>query len=360
VPAQTVTSINVVSLFSNVVITTGGNKITSFPVILTNAKFTFDNAPLINPYIQSIKVNVIGYPVQSFTHPVPYDPFTKYTSILSSGLSNLNSNTRSLIVKCSILPDADTSNITYSNATMNNYTFSVPNVYNVFTCTNIHSYYIVSNSTTFKNIKVVPTYVSNTFASPTSGNLISYSGILTQPVYDFTFSGNTKVLVDGSPVVPHSTVSGQINIYGDSTTVISTDLQNLITNKILLFTNAYSNVDVQVLPSKQNAKFTVTGSIVNIQRGTYKLKIVNTSFATIFFDDVQYIDGSTVFIEDNTINTTQFTMNYDSTPPTVTISLVNTTLVYNIVDVCRTIKSIEIPAFINSNTAVATYKTYLL
>ena len=273
-----------------------------------------------------------------------------------------------MILSCSVLPGADTSNIMYSNATMDsNLTFTVPNVYNVFTCTNLHSYYITSNSTTLASINTYPHTMSNEYIpTPSNSNLVSYSGYLLGDIPDFTFSGNTSVYVNGVSIVPHNTISisdGQIrqmNIYGDSTTTLITDVNSLIQNNKLFFKNPYSNVDSLTLPTISNTSVVVSGSIVNVLTGYYTIHIKKSSFAAVYFDNVEYTDGSVVHIYDNTVYTTQFRVEYTNIEPIITITLVNTTITYNIKDVCRTITPIEIPAFINSNTAIANYKTYLL
>jgi len=381
-PSQNVTSVNITSLFSSVDIytstiatfdndngleysETGYGQTTNFGFV-TALKFTF-NTPTTDPYVQSIQVNVVGQSGYNFTHPVPYDPFTKYDSLFTTGISNLDANTQTMIISCSVLPGADTSNIRYSNATMDsNFTFNVPNVYNVFTCTNLHSYYITSNSTTLATIKTYPHKMSNVYTTASNSNLVSYSGYLLGYIPDFTFSGNTSVYVNGVPIVPHSNILmsanqiKQINIYGDSTTTIITDLNNLIQNKQLFFKNPFSNVDSLTLPTLGNTNIVVSGSIVNVVTGYYTVHITKSAFAAVYFDNIEYIDGSVVYIYDNTVYTTQFRVEYKSIAPIITITLVNTKITYNIQDVCRTISPIEIPAFINSNTAIANYKTYLL
>jgi len=382
-PAQNVTSVNITSLFSSVDIYTSTSATFDNDDGLTYSEtaygqttnfgfvsamwFNFYN-PTSDPYVQSIEVNINGYPGSTFKHPVPYDPFTKYDSLFTNGISNLDANTQYMILSCSVLPGADTSNIMYSNATMDsNLTFTVPNVYNVFTCTNLHSYYITSNSTTLASIKTYPHTMSNEYIpTPSNSNLVSYSGYLLGDIPDFTFSGNTSVYVNGVSIVPHNTISisdGQIrqmNIYGDSTTTLITDVNSLIQNNKLFFKNPYSNVDSLTLPTISNTSVVVSGSIVNVLTGYYTIHIKKSSFAAVYFDNVEYTDGSVVHIYDNTVYTTQFRVEYTNIEPIITITLVNTTITYNIKDVCRTITPIEIPAFINSNTAIANYKTYLL
>lgn len=367
-PAQNIISTSIISRFTNVRVntstsatfindtdTTYTSNTTGF---VTAMRFTFNDVIDV-PYIQNIDVNVSGADYTVFNHPVPYDPFTKYTSLFSNGITDFNANTQYYTVSCSVLPGTDTSIIQYSNATMDsNITFTVPNVYNVFTCSNLHSYSITSNSTILKSFQTSPVTTSvGSLQIPTGSNLITYHGYLLGAVSDLTFYGNTSVYIDGSPIVPHSDISSNqlktINIYGDSTTTIITDINNQ-----LYFRNPFSNIDTSNAPTVGNTAITVTGSIVNVPGGLYTIH--SSYYTPLYFDNIQTSDGGIVQIYDNTTNTTAFKMVYNSIPPVVTITHMDTGVTYDINDICRTITPIELPAFIGSNTATATYKTYLL
>jgi uncharacterized protein YdeI (BOF family) len=240
-----------------------------------------------------------------------------------------------------------------------NITFTVPNVYNVFTCTNLHSYSIINNSTILTSFQTsnVQTSVVQSPTQYTDSNLVTYHGYLVGDVSNFTFSGNTSVYINGIQIVPHTSIAATsqpqqlINIYGDGTTSLITDITNQV-----YFNNPYYSINTPILPTINNATITVTGSIVNIPAGNY---IIHTPVA-VYFDEVSYTDGRRVNLADNTINTTQFRIVYYESPPVVTLTNRLTRITYNINDVCRTISSIELPAFIGSKTATATYKTYLV